>query len=121
VRAVEEWIGKTDDSPVPPRVRLRVFERFGGRCYLSGRLLRPGDPWEIEHVVALSNGGQHREANLAPVCAAAHKVKTAQDRRVKAKTDRIRKKHIGIRKPSRFPGSRDSKWKKKVSGEVVPR
>ena len=96
MRAVPEWIGKTDDSQVPPRVRLRVFEHFGGRCYLSGRLIRPGDKWEIEHMVALSNGGGNRESNLAPVLAEEHKVKTAQDRSVKAKTDRMRKKHLGI-------------------------
>lgn len=27
-RSVEEWIGRTDDAKVPPRVRLRIFERF---------------------------------------------------------------------------------------------
>lgn len=121
MRAVEEWIGKTDDTPIPARVRLRVFERYGGACYLTGRIIRPGDRWDIEHIKALSLGGEHRESNMAPALVEPHKIKTAQDRRVKAKTDRIRKKHLGIRKPSRFPGSRDSKWKKKVGGEVVPR
>lgn len=121
MRAVEEWIGKTDDSAIPPRVRLRVFERYGGRCHISGRQITAGDSWDVEHILALSLGGEHRESNLAPALREVHKVKTAQDRRVKAKTDRIRKKHIGIRKPSRFPGSRDSKWKKKIGGEVVPR
>ena len=31
-RSVPEWVGRTDDTPVPPRVRLRVLERFGRRC-----------------------------------------------------------------------------------------
>jgi hypothetical protein len=34
---------------------------------------------------------------------------------------RKRAKHIGIRKPSRFLGSKDSAFKKKISGEVVRR
>ena len=32
IRTTPEWIGKTDDTPVPPHVRLRIFERFGGIC-----------------------------------------------------------------------------------------
>jgi hypothetical protein len=31
-RALPEWIGLSDDSSVPPPVRLRVLERFGRRC-----------------------------------------------------------------------------------------
>ena len=37
-RALPEWIGKTPDAKVPPRVRLRIFLREGGPDYLS-RLL----------------------------------------------------------------------------------
>ena len=29
-RSVAEWVGATPDTPVPPRVRLRVFERDEG-------------------------------------------------------------------------------------------
>lgn len=121
-RSVPEWIGKTDDSKVPPRVRLRVFEKFGGRCYLSGRIIRPGDRWEIEHVVALSNGGENRESNLAPAIADDHKQKTAQDRALKKKTDRTKKKFLGISKSKNpLPGSRASKWKRKIGGGIVRR
>jgi 5-methylcytosine-specific restriction protein A len=34
-RSVAEWIGKTDNTPVPPRVKMRIFERHNGRCYLT--------------------------------------------------------------------------------------
>lgn len=56
-RAVEEWIGRSDDTPVPARVRLRVFEAYGGRCYLSGRKIMAGDKWEIKHKLAIILGG----------------------------------------------------------------
>lgn len=103
-RATDEWIGKTPDSAIPPRVRLRVFERYGGKCYLSGRKIRPGEPWEIEHVIALCNGGEHRESNMAPALKGPHREKTARDVAEKAKVDRVRKKHLGITKPSgRWP------------------
>ncbi len=97
-RTVEEWIGKTDDAKVPPRVRQRVFDRHNGICHLTGRKIQPGERWELEHVHALILGGQHRESNMAPALAAAHKVKTATEMKVKSKIARVRKKHIGIAK-----------------------
>ena len=120
-REVPEWIGKTPDTPAPPRVRLRVFTRFNGICYLSGRKIMPGDKWQIEHPQALINGGENRESNMAPALVEPHKIKTASDVKQKAKNDRVRKKHLGIKKPSQFACSRDKKWKKKISGEVVLR
>mgnify|MGYP001599250881 CR=1 FL=1 len=99
-RAVEEWIGKTDDSAIPPRVRLRIFERAKGVCYLSNVKIQPGDTWEVEHIVALCNGGEHRESNMAPALTAPHKVKTKADLREKRKNERIRKRFAGI-KPAR--------------------
>ena len=98
-REVAEWIGRTPDTPAPPRVRLRVFERYNGLCYLSGRKIMPGDKWQLEHPHALINGGENRESNLAPALVDAHKVKTAEDVKQKAKNDRVRKRHLGIKKP----------------------
>lgn len=121
-RKVPEWIGKTDDSAIPPRVKLRVFEAHNGRCYLTGQKINAGDKWEIEHKIALINGGENRESNLAPALAKAHKKKTAEDVAKKAKNDRVRKKHLGIHKSkSPLAGGRNSKWKKKIGGGVVRR
>lgn len=100
-RSVPEWIGKTPDTPAPARVRLRVFEAHGGRCYLSGRKINPGDKWELEHKLALCLGGENRESNLAPALADAHKAKTAADVGMKAKADRIRMKHLGLWRPAK--------------------
>lgn len=120
-RSVAEWIGKTDDAAIPPRVRLRVFNRHGGICHLSGRRIRAGEAWDLDHLVALCNGGEHRESNLAPALHDKHQEKTKADVAEKSVTARIRAKHLGIKKPSSFPGSRDSGWKKKMDGTVVRR
>ena len=121
-RSVPEWIGKTPDTAIPPRVRLRVFERFSGVCQITGRKIGPADKWDVDHVIALANGGEHREGNMQPVLRAPHRAKTAEDVAQKKKDDRVRKKHLGIHKPkSTLPGSRGSKWKRKVNGQVVPR
>lgn len=121
-RAVPEWIGKTPDTPIPARVLARVFERHGGLCHISGRKIIPGDKWEADHVLALANGGENRESNLAPALKEEHKKKTREDVAQKAKSARVRKKHLGLHKPkSVLPGSRGSKWKRKINGEVVRR
>lgn len=116
-RAVAEWIGKSDDSRVPDRVRIRVLERYGNKCYLTGREIRPGDKWEIEHVVSLILGGQNRETNLAPALAAPHKLKTAVEMAVKSKIAKVKKKHFGLGKSK--AGSFQSRFKKKLNGDVI--
>lgn len=121
MRSVDEWVGKDDDAMPPPRVRLRIFERHEGVCHISGRKIRTGEKWEVEHVLAIALGGENRESNLAPALVEPHKAKTAQDRRTKARNDKVRKRHLGIRKPSKMAGSRNSKWKRKLNGQVVLR
>lgn len=123
MREAEEWRGKTDDSPIPPRVRLRVFEAHGGICHLSGRRIQAGEPWDCDHVVALVNGGEHRESNLAPALRDKHREKTALDVREKSIVRRKRMKSIGIapKKGRPMPGSKASKFKRKMNGEVVLR
>jgi len=103
-RAVSEWIGKTDDAAIPPRVRARVFEAYGGRCHWSGKKIMPGDQWDCDHIIALINGGQHRETNLAPILRGKeHAEKTADDLAVKKKIARVRAKHLGIAPKTRAP------------------
>lgn len=115
-RAVDEWIGATDDTRPPARVRLRVFQRHEGRCHLSGRKIGPGDDWDLDHIKALINGGENRETNLAPALKAPHRAKTAADVAEKAHIDRVAKKHLGITKP----GSRWPSRCRKLDGTVGP-
>jgi 5-methylcytosine-specific restriction endonuclease McrA len=96
-RAVKEWIGKTPDSKIPPRVRLRVFEAHGGMCHRAKRKIMAGEPWAIDHVVALINGGENRESNLAPILIDKHKEKTADDVAEKAKVARKAKANLGLK------------------------
>jgi 5-methylcytosine-specific restriction endonuclease McrA len=120
---LKEWIGKTDDSRPPPHVRLRIFEKHNGICYLSKVKIQPGDKWEAEHILAICNGGSNRESNMAPALVAPHKTKTKQDRATKAKNDHVRMKHLGIR-PANYrpmPGSKASGIRKRMDGRVERR
>jgi 5-methylcytosine-specific restriction endonuclease McrA len=99
-RSVPEWIGKTDDSAPPLKVRLRVFEKYGKRCHWSGRPILGGDPWDLDHIKPLKDGGENREGNLAPILRDRHREKTAAENRQRAKEERIAAKHLGIKKTS---------------------
>lgn len=119
-RGVDEWIGKTDDTPVPPRVRLRVFRRREGVCHICKTNI-VGKRWVCDHILALINGGENREDNLWPIHEACdRRVKTPADVAVKAKNDAVAMRHIGIkkRKGRPMPGSRDSGIKRKIGGEI---
>lgn len=99
MRTVDEWIGKTDDAAIPPRVRLRIFSRQGGWCSICTRRLRPRH-WDCDHITALINGGEHRESNLQAVCnSPCHSQKTKQDVAEKSRTYKRRARNAGIRKP----------------------
>lgn len=123
-REIPEWIGRSADSAVPPRVRVRIFQRYGGRCCCGcNRPIRPGEAWQCEDTIALINGGERRESNLKPWLAEHHKTKTRTDVAEKSKVYRKTAKHIGVslRKGPPMPGSRDSSFKRRMDGTVERR
>ena len=122
MRTVPEWIGKHDDARIPDRVRVRIFARMGGRCHCCGTLIMAGMAWDADHIVALANGGGHCESNLAPILREHHKAKTKADVGEKSATYQSQKRHLGLKKSKHpMPGSRASKWKRKMDGTVVKR
>jgi len=100
-RELPEWIGADDDQNIPARVKVRVFDLADGRCAACGLAivgkLRPA----YDHIVALINGGAHRENNLQLLCVPCHAVKTRTDVAEKSTIARKRAKHLGITGPKR--------------------
>ena len=120
-RSIPEWVGKRDDTAIPPRVRDRVLARFGFTCQCGcGRPILPFDRWQADHAVALINGGEHRESNLVPLLEACHKTKTVRDVKEKSKTYRMRAKHRGI-KLRKGRSLSHPFLRKKINGQVVPK
>jgi 5-methylcytosine-specific restriction endonuclease McrA len=97
VRTRPEWFGKTDDTRIPDRVRLRVLDRYHQFCASCGFLIVSAD-WQCDHITALINGGEHRESNLQPLHLRCHSIKTANDLLASVITARKRKRHF-LRKP----------------------
>lgn len=123
-RPVPEWIGKTASAPAPPRVKLRIIERQDGKCAACSRKLGlAGERVEFDHITALVLGGENREGNLRAVCQPCHRAKTAQDVAQKAQDARRKATRYGVKAPPRspIPGSKASRWKRKMDGTVVPR
>ena len=105
-----------------PLRRARIFDTHGGVCHLCGCKITVSEAWEVEHVIALEISGDDSDDNLRPAHRSCHQAKTSDDAGLIAKAKRVRAKHIGAHKPkASLPGGRGSKWKRKVSGEVVPR
>lgn len=120
-RTVPEWIGKTDDEPFPPRVRLRILRRFNFRCagQCGGRLIVPGERWTCDHVRALINGGENRESNGQPLCALCNPEKNRADVAEKSKTASVAISTYGLKTSSRpIDGSRNTRFKKRMDGRV---
>ena len=117
MRTTAEWIGKTDDQPPPPRVKIRIFRKHDGICAECGLKIL-GGKWVCDHRIALINGGANREANLQPIHGRCDAVKTPRDVKQKAKNDRVLARHIGVQQQQRrpMPGSRNSPIKMKIGG-----
>lgn len=105
-----------------PQQRAKIFVAHDGKCHKCGRNLHPGDKWTIAHIVALELGGTNDPDNLAPECEWCKPVVDREDHAKAAKARRTRTRHIGAHRPKRImPGSRASRWKKKMDGTVVER
>jgi 5-methylcytosine-specific restriction protein A len=95
------------------KMRLQIFTDAAGCCHLCGVKIGVGERWEVEHVIALSLGGEDRPENMKPAHVACHKVKSAKDAGDTARAIRRQAKHLGIKRPRTITA-----WRK-FSGEIV--
>lgn len=111
MRTVSEWVARDDDAKIPDRVKDRIAYRASGCCQKCMRAIVGTLRAEFDHAIPLIIGGEHRESNLQLLCHECHGAKTALDVKLKAKIARVRKRHLGIKKPRtirawrRFDGS----------------
>ena len=123
VRELPPWKGANDDTPIPARVKVRTFERFGGACAVCtlsivGKLLPAYD-----HVIPIIAGGSNSEDNLQLLCVPCHLLKTKADVKEKSLVYRKKAKNIGLKLTKSRPmaGSKASGWKRKMDGTVTRR
>ena len=86
MRAWREWVGKTGDTAIPPRVQGRIAWVWENTCHITGVKIT-GEKPDMEHVVPLSQGGENREGNIRPAWRKAHIQKSAEETTRRAKAD----------------------------------
>jgi 5-methylcytosine-specific restriction protein A len=122
-RVVDEWVGKDDDTPVPDRVRVRVFDRKAGRCHRCTRKVLTGERWTCEHLIALINWRAtddqphgNRESNLDVTCCNCLPLKNAEDQAEKSEVYQGRKAHILHSEDL----GRGSSWRRPITPAQAP-
>ena len=98
-RSVQEWVGRTDDTKVPPRVRQRVYDRHNGVCHICKLPIKIGETWHADHITALIEGGENRESNLGPAHDHCNLAKSNDEKARKSKVAKTRQKHTGAIRP----------------------
>jgi 5-methylcytosine-specific restriction protein A len=95
--------------------RTRIFDNARGTCCLCNFKIHAerGDKWIVEHIKPLWLGGDDDERNMGPAHYKCAIEKTSQEAPVKAKSDRVRANHLGIKKPRTMRS-----WRK-FNGEIV--
>ena len=113
-------MGRNMRREFPKPVKREALRRAAGNCEECGAL--HGVKFHFDHAIADGLGGEPTLENCAVLCHVCHNDKTRNhDVPRIAKMKRVRDLHQGIRKTSRFPGSKSSRFKKKINGEVVLR
>lgn len=119
-------VGTTKRKRMTPRQRLAIWERDKGICCLCKHPIDGvREKWILEHVIPLELGGPDDEPNMGVAhkrCADEKTNGKRGDHARAAKAKRAKRAHIGIKETKNpLPGSKGSKWKKKMDGSVVRR
>lgn len=101
------------------RTKLDAFERAGGRCQSCSARLFVGK-YEFHHDRECTFGGEATADNCRVLCVACHSAITRQRAAVIAKSNRVRERHLGIKRASSrpLPGSKASGIRKRMNGAV---
>ena len=116
-------VGTTPRRKLSPHRRLQVWERTAGVCVLCHqRIDGVRERWIAEHIRALELGGADELTNMGPAHARCAAAKTQDDHRRAGKAKRQKIHHIGAHVAKHpMPFGKNSPWKRKLSGQIIPR
>jgi len=116
-----EDVGTTARGSLSAKRKLAIWEREKGCCMLCGIKLMTGQ-FIFEHVRALELGGTDTDDNIRLTCKPCAKEKTKKDHQMTAKAKKMKQNYLGLKKSrSPLPYGKNSKWKRKMDGTIVPR
>lgn len=108
-------------KPLTPKQKLKMFiAQKGVCCICKCRIDHVKEAWD-EHVNPLWLKGNNKAPNRSPAHAKCARKKTGKEAGDRSKVRTTAQKHFGAgksRKSPPMPGSRDSKWKRKMNGTM---
>ena len=118
---IREPVAPQNRVKLTPKRRLEVLIAFGGRCNTCKEKIT--GPFDIDHVLALINGGSNEVGNLVPLHPECHRLKTKGDVKIAAKIKRLNAREDGTRRERKPIQSRgfDTTKSRRFDGSVVPR
>jgi 5-methylcytosine-specific restriction enzyme A len=120
--AYYDFIAPTPRKKISNKERAEIFMREKGKCHLCGIVIHPGQAWDVSHPeTGLWAGGSDDRTILKPAHRKCHRDHTREEAMQRSKEARVRQKHIGAfqKKGPPIPGSRRSKFKRKMNGTVL--
>lgn len=108
-------------KPLTRLQRVKLFDDHKGKCCLCGLPIQAsrGEKYIVEHIKPLWLGGADEISNMGPAHDRCAVEKTKGEAPIKAKSDRVRARHLGIKKSTRpIPGSKASGVRKRMNGNV---
>ena len=90
----------TRRKPMTEAKRVKIFDRHHGICHLCGLPIDYlHEAWHVEHPKAFWLNGADDESNMKPAHRDCHSRKTRDEAPVRAKSNRVRARHLGAHKP----------------------
>lgn len=109
-------------KPLTSKQRMEMFIRHGGICCICSHPIDGVRQMWDEHINPLWLSGDNKAENRAPAHAKCAREKTASEAPQRAHARAVAERHFGARRPkSVMPGSRLSKWKRRMDGTVERR
>ena len=71
-------IDKTSRIPIPTEVRKFVFERNNYQCQSCNKIDLTAKNLQVDHIIALAQGGTNDMSNLQTLCAKCNREKSAK-------------------------------------------
>lgn len=106
-------------KPLTPKQRLKLFVEHEGRCCIChNKIDGVHEMWD-EHINPLWLAGDNSASNRAPAHERCAREKTAREAKTRSKGRKVAEKHAGAHRPKGppMPGSRRSRYKKKMNGK----
>lgn len=108
-------------SEFSDKTKLQAYKLSCGKCKLCKGHLYVGK-FHYDHRVPDAQGGDNSLDNCDVLCVNCHDKKTRVDNSATAKCKRVERKHLGIKTTTKpMPCGRNSKFKRKMNGQIVPR